>query len=122
MEYDASTLEDTTPTIVSLTNHGYWDLAGHASGSVMGHELELMCSAYTPTVGGKQGAPTGEIAPVAGTAFDLRGGGHVLGTQTACIEMQALAADGTLVTSRGGLDHSYVSHLPQPQPQLHARL
>jgi len=58
------------PTIINLTNHTYFNLDGHASGSnIMEHEIRLNCSKYTPTIPGS--IPTGEIADVAGTPMDL---------------------------------------------------
>ena len=56
-------------TVYNPTNHSYFNLNGHASGSAMGHKLWLKASGYTPVVKGC--IPTGEIAPVAGTVFDF---------------------------------------------------
>lgn len=56
-------------TVVNLTNHAYFNLDGHASGSIEDHMLKLNASHYIPTDSGS--IPTGEIAPVAGTAFDF---------------------------------------------------
>lgn len=56
-------------TILNLTNHTYFNLDGHDSGSMEEHKLWLGASHYTPVV---QGAiPTGEIAAVAGTPMDF---------------------------------------------------
>jgi aldose 1-epimerase len=58
-------------TICNLTNHSYFNLDGHASGSILRHTLKLYASAYTP-VADRQCIPTGDIAGVEGTPMDFR--------------------------------------------------
>jgi aldose 1-epimerase len=56
-------------TIVNLSQHTYWNLAGHDSGSVLDHQLEIAAQRYTPA--DAELIPTGAIAPVAGGPFDF---------------------------------------------------
>lgn len=67
IDYEATT---DRPTHVNLTNHAYFNLAGHGSPTALNHVLRLHASRYTPK--DATGIPTGEIADVAGTPFDFR--------------------------------------------------
>jgi aldose 1-epimerase len=67
IDYRATT---SAPTVVNLTNHTCWNLAGEGSGSVADHILQLDASSFTPV--DRQLIPTGEVAAVAGTPFDFR--------------------------------------------------
>ncbi|MEU5654321.1 aldose epimerase family protein [Streptomyces sp. NPDC047737] len=58
------------PTVVNLTNHTYWNLAGADSGSALGHELRLAAGRITPS--DEEAIPTGVFALVEGTRFDFR--------------------------------------------------
>jgi len=66
MDYQAVTDK---PTVLNLTNHAYWNLAGAGSGDVLDHVLMLDAESYLPS--DKAKIPTGEIKPVKGTVMDF---------------------------------------------------
>ncbi len=96
IEYRATTDK---PTIVNITNHAYWNLAGEGSASgAMDHVLTIAADSYLPTDSGA--IPTGERASVRGTNFDFR-------TPRAVGDRVRDATDQQLVYGRG-YDHNWI--------------
>jgi aldose 1-epimerase len=66
IDYEATTDK---PTVLNLTNHAYFNLAGEGSGSVDGHVVQILASRITAV--DADSIPTGELLPVTGTPFDF---------------------------------------------------
>ncbi len=102
------------PTIVNLTNHAFFNLAGaEANESILDHELVIAADAYTPV--SKALIPTGEIREVAGTPFDFREP-TVIGARIRD------GSDEQLIYGQG-YDHNYVLNGgASEEPKLAARV
>lgn len=96
--YEAAT---DAPTVLNLTNHSYWNLAG--KGDVLGHELTINAAMVNEVDEGL--IPTGKFHELSGDALDFR-------------EAKTIGRDiDRMPKSIGGYDHNYViAHLPVGKP------
>jgi aldose 1-epimerase len=94
LDYEATTDK---PTLVNLTSHAYYNLAG--GGNVAGHELWLAADHYT--VMDDRLLPTGEIAPVAGTPLDFTTPA-LIGSRAGQLKPRAGVYDNNFVVNGGG--------------------
>jgi aldose 1-epimerase len=92
IEYSATTDKD---TVVNLTNHSYFNLAGQ--GDILKNEVTLHASRFTPVDAAL--IPTGELKPVEGTPFDFR---------KATAVGARIGADDAQLHLGHGYDHNWV--------------
>ncbi len=94
IEYLATTDK---PTVLNLTNHAYFNLAGAGRGNILAHQLKLFASRFT--LCDAHLIPTGEIRSVAGTPLDFR---------EATTVGERINSDNELIRLAHGYDHNFV--------------
>jgi aldose 1-epimerase len=98
IDYAATTDRD---TVLNLTNHSYFNLAGHAHGNILDQRVTLNAGRFTPV--GSNLIPTGDLRNVEGTPFDFR--------QAAPIGARIDANDEQIQFGKG-YDHNFVLDRP----------
>jgi aldose 1-epimerase len=98
IQYDATTDK---ATVLNLTNHSYFNLAGAGSDTVLKHRLTIRAEHFTPVDGGL--IPTGVVQSVEGTPFDFRKS-TVIGSRIDAVNEQLKLGKG--------YDHNYVLTAP----------
>ncbi len=106
LDYTATTDKD---TIVNLTQHSYFNLAGH--GDVLNYDVMIAADKFTPV--DSTLIPTGELRPVEGTPFDFRKPTRI-GAR--------IDEDNEQLKFGGGYDHNFVFNKPLGKLELAARV
>ena len=106
IEYTATTDK---PTVVNLTHHSYFNLAG--GGDILSHQVMLPADKFTPV--DNTLIPTGELRPVDGTPFDFRKA-TTIGAR--------IGQDDEQLKFGNGYDHNWVINKPMGQLGLMARV
>jgi aldose 1-epimerase len=113
IHYKAHNGSSTLKTVVNLTNHSYFNLAGQnsAAGSAYGQYVQMNANSYSPTDATQIPLPLAHGVPVAGTPFDFRAP-HTIGSRIDDVSAPEnlpakYAADNQLLISQG-YDHNWI--------------
>jgi aldose 1-epimerase len=105
VSYEATT---TKPTVINLTQHSYFNLAGAKANDILAHRLTIDADRFTPV--DDTLIPTGELAPVEGTPFDFRQetaiGARIDGTDTQLVRGKGYDHNWVLNRTGAGLQHA----------------
>jgi aldose 1-epimerase len=124
IHYTAHNDSATLSTVLNLTNHSYFNLAGQASpaGSAYGQYVQINANRYSPTDATQIPLPLAHGVPVAGTPFDFRAA-HTIGSRIDDVSapdnvpasFDALTDGESQLTIAQGYDHNWILNAQTPK-------